>query len=513
MNIKKLLGCCFFVSTFLVASIAQAQVGISETSITPVASSILELNSTSKGFLTPRMTSAQRTGISSPAEGLVVYQTDGTKGFYYYNGSSWILLGTQLTFSTGLTNTSGTVTVNSSQNISQLSNLTSNGIVTTSGGNGTLTVMTTPLSISNGGTGVTSLTAYMPVAGGTTSTGALQSVAAGSASGQALTYQGASSLPTFSALNLSGTSVVTGTLPITNGGTGASTKAAAFNNLSPMTTEGDIIYGGASGTGTRLSAGTNGQILTLASGVPSWVDATGGTGSLVAVRQITSGVTYTPTSGTTKILIQMVGGGGGGGGADVLYGVGAGGGAGGFAQKYITGISSLTSYTIAIGSGGSGGAAGSVGSAGTATTFQTNATAVPASTTFTANGGAGGTGDVNNSKKVARIGGAGGTSVSNTASKADVFYSGNAGGYSISRDNTEYNISGFGASTLFGSGGASLIACHACGSSAADNTTTDVAGNAATGKGAGGGGAYAGTSTGASGGSGSGGMIIIFEYK
>ncbi len=45
-----------------------------------------------------------------------------------------------LTFSTGLTNTSGTITVNTSQNISTLSNLTSNGIVTTSGGTGALSV-------------------------------------------------------------------------------------------------------------------------------------------------------------------------------------------------------------------------------------------------------------------------------------------------------------------------------------------------------------------------------------
>jgi hypothetical protein len=41
------------------------------------------------------------------------------------------------------------------------------------------------------------------------------------------------------------------------GGTGASTAAAGFDALSPMTTAGDIIYGGASGTGTRLAKGTD----------------------------------------------------------------------------------------------------------------------------------------------------------------------------------------------------------------------------------------------------------------
>jgi hypothetical protein len=68
---------------------------------------------------------------------------------------------------------------------------------------------------------------------------------------------------------------VTGTLPIANGGTGATTKAAAFDALSPMTASGDIIYGGTSGTGTVLPKGTNGQVLTLASGVPSWASPAG----------------------------------------------------------------------------------------------------------------------------------------------------------------------------------------------------------------------------------------------
>jgi len=68
---------------------------------------------------------------------------------------------------------------------------------------------------------------------------------------------------------------VTGTLPLANGGTGQTTKAAAFDALSPMSASGDIIYGGASGTGTRLAKGTDGQVLTLASGLPSWASPTG----------------------------------------------------------------------------------------------------------------------------------------------------------------------------------------------------------------------------------------------
>lgn len=52
---------------------------------------LFELKSTSKGFLPPRMTAAQRAAISSPPAGLVVYQSDSQTGLYVYNGSAWVL--------------------------------------------------------------------------------------------------------------------------------------------------------------------------------------------------------------------------------------------------------------------------------------------------------------------------------------------------------------------------------------------------------------------------------------
>lgn len=68
--------------------LAWSQVGIGTSS--PDASAALELSATTKGFLPPRMTAAQRTAIGTPATGLMVYQTDGTTGLYAYNGSAWI---------------------------------------------------------------------------------------------------------------------------------------------------------------------------------------------------------------------------------------------------------------------------------------------------------------------------------------------------------------------------------------------------------------------------------------
>jgi hypothetical protein len=63
-------------------------------SSTPAASAKLDVQSTTQGFLPPRMTATQASAISSPAEGLMVYVTDtnGTftsKGWWGYNGSAW----------------------------------------------------------------------------------------------------------------------------------------------------------------------------------------------------------------------------------------------------------------------------------------------------------------------------------------------------------------------------------------------------------------------------------------
>jgi hypothetical protein len=71
-----------------IPTLAWSQVGIGTS--TPAATAALELSATDKGFLPPRMTEVQRTAISSPAAGLMVYQTDGTTGLYVYNGSKWL---------------------------------------------------------------------------------------------------------------------------------------------------------------------------------------------------------------------------------------------------------------------------------------------------------------------------------------------------------------------------------------------------------------------------------------
>lgn len=63
----------------------------------PSASAILDLDVSDldekKGLLIPRMTEGERDEITSPATSLLIYQTNGDKGYYYYDGSSWETFG------------------------------------------------------------------------------------------------------------------------------------------------------------------------------------------------------------------------------------------------------------------------------------------------------------------------------------------------------------------------------------------------------------------------------------
>jgi hypothetical protein len=88
---KKVLQACLLFFMIIITTNMFAQVGIGTT--TPNASSILDLTSSSQGLLTPRMTTVQRIAIVSPADGLMVYDTD-LKSFYHFSSatSSWNVL-------------------------------------------------------------------------------------------------------------------------------------------------------------------------------------------------------------------------------------------------------------------------------------------------------------------------------------------------------------------------------------------------------------------------------------
>ena len=88
---------CLLALSLLLGSFAAVAQGVGVGTTTPAASAVLDVTSTTKGVLLPRMTAAQRDAIASPAQNLLVFQTDGTPGLYYYSNTAWVNLGTGFT--------------------------------------------------------------------------------------------------------------------------------------------------------------------------------------------------------------------------------------------------------------------------------------------------------------------------------------------------------------------------------------------------------------------------------
>ncbi len=87
-----LFFCCLYMTAFISAQ----SVGIN--TLMPDNSALLDITATDKGLLIPRMSEVQKLALTSPANSLLIYQTDGQSGYYYNNGSSgspsWLALGT-----------------------------------------------------------------------------------------------------------------------------------------------------------------------------------------------------------------------------------------------------------------------------------------------------------------------------------------------------------------------------------------------------------------------------------
>ena len=105
--------------TIFTIGVTHAQTGIG--TATPNASAKLEIAATDKGLLIPRMTSTQRGNITSPANGLLIYQTDGVVGFYVNTGTpasptwtriniDWVRTGNDIAYTAGNVSTTGTLT-------------------------------------------------------------------------------------------------------------------------------------------------------------------------------------------------------------------------------------------------------------------------------------------------------------------------------------------------------------------------------------------------------------------
>ncbi len=175
------------------------------------------------------------------------------------------------------------------------------------------------LNPSNGGTGLSTLATGAIVYGAVTS--AYSTLSIGTA-GQVLTVNSGATAPQWTSLSTfgvttfsggttgltpssatSGAITLAGTLAIANGGTGQTTANSGFNALSPMTTQGDIIYGGTSGVGTRLAIGTSGQVLTSSGTAPQYVaQSTLSVGSATNATNTTNTGITAVTTGATNYL-------------------------------------------------------------------------------------------------------------------------------------------------------------------------------------------------------------------
>ncbi|MHB1179237.1 MAG: hypothetical protein ACYCZO_13000 [Daejeonella sp.] len=361
---------------------ADAQIKIGTNGATIAPSSLLELESASQGLLLPRMADTVAINALNPPSGMLIYLTKvPAVGLYVRKVTGWEFLTgslggnanfTSVTVSgavtagsfsgplTGNATTSTTATTATNSINSAVTNdlsttaVTYPTFVTTTPGNTGLRTSNANLSFVPG-TGVLTARGFSgPLTGNVTGT-ATQAIDATNAANTAITNDittNALHYPTFvsastgnlahrtsspnftfnpntgtlSAISFNGNlngnansaTNVTGVVALANGGTGAVTKAAAFDALSPMTTAGDIIYMSPGGTGTRLPVGAattflkggltpNWSTINLASGEVTGIVPSnkGGTGVSNAYT-LTLGADVTLTStGITNVTLPI----------------------------------------------------------------------------------------------------------------------------------------------------------------------------------------------------------------
>jgi hypothetical protein len=213
----------------------------------PSSTAELDITSTTKGLLAPRMTTAQRLAIASPANGLIVYDTQLVSlEVYDAVGAVWNQLAD--------TATTGSVT-----------SVTASAPLSVTNGTSTPAITLGTVPVANGGTGATTLTGYL-LGSGTSAVTASATIPGTAISG-----------------NIAGNAAnVTGTVAVANGGTGAATAAAALTNLLPSQT------------------GDSGKVLTTNGTAASWGAASAGT-----VTSVTGTSPITVATGTTTPAISL----------------------------------------------------------------------------------------------------------------------------------------------------------------------------------------------------------------
>jgi hypothetical protein len=356
-------------------------------------------------------------------------------------------------------------------------------VVHLNGATGQLYVQQVPIISANSSLGVSTDTAHVIL----TVNGSGWAPPAGTA-GQVPTYQA----PT-GTVTVTGTGTTTHTASATQTGTSTNLQPAAIPTPAPITgITGQVAYFGGSATGTATAT-------LVGVTAPTWPGRFLARTVLTTTATATgTSVSYTPTTGTTTEIVEVLAAGGGGGGCvgpntGTTFCVGGGGAGGEYLSFVVTGASIPTGWYYYAGKGGAGGStAGATGSTGG------NSYVIMYSTAHRANGGLGGTGCSSAVSHGIYLGGVGQSGSEGTVDWSAI---GQPGGWGLMESTQAIRaLSGAGASSTFGAGGAALLI--------EDSTV----GNAASGHGSGGGGCV-GNITAKAGGAGANGMIIVWDFS
>ena len=211
------------------------------------SSAIMQINSTSKGILIPRMSSYDRANILDAVEGLMIYQTDNGKGFYWFDGSTWQSQNHNSLWQEGTSNSSN--------------------IENTNGGTGDVTIIGSNMFIEKSADGD---------GGDLSIIGGDISIQKNGGSGGALTMNGHFDITNGSgssmfAVNTSGNTVINGTTTMNSSATitGATIITNTLNVSGLTTISGNTVLSGTGGVTIGSSnqyilpstKGTDGQVL------------------------------------------------------------------------------------------------------------------------------------------------------------------------------------------------------------------------------------------------------------